>query len=177
MSHSIFDWSDSLLASRAIGYDAQGNPQQTINERVARMTPGKRKELSIQYPLMNFPNAAASLITTAADYLRFLSAAATPGFAGLLPEAASKEALVPRVAAGKGVHWGLLSGLVETDALGTGLWHWGDFGIFQNFAVAFPARQLALVSFTNGPRGQRLNKDIIQSLLQTDLPCFPWLRV
>jgi len=129
------------------------------------MTAEKRAALRAQYPLMNFPNAASCLTTTAEDYARFLLGMS------------DKEILVPRVPAGQGLQWGLGFGLIENRTRGTGLWHWGDFGVFQNFAVVFPATGEAVVSLTNGARGQRFNRQISRALLGEELACFSWLRV
>jgi len=92
---------EASFPSRAVGHDAKGNAGQTINERVGRMSPEKRSELRSQYPLMNFPNAAASLVTTAGDYAQFLLAVTRPG--AFLSEETRKSVLVPRVPAGMGV--------------------------------------------------------------------------
>jgi len=82
-----------------------------------------------------------------------------------------------KIAAGKGIDWGLAFGLVRSKRHGIGLWHWGDFGVFQNFAVHFPDENRALVSLTNGARGQRFNRAVVKLLLGEDLDCFKWLRV
>jgi CubicO group peptidase (beta-lactamase class C family) len=126
---------------------------------------------------MNFPNAAASLITTASDYAHFLLAATRSGPGGLLSEETCKELTVSRVAAGKGVNWGLMFGLIKSPTWDVGLWQWGDFGIFQNFATVFPEPEVAIVSLTNGARGQRFNRDIVHWVLKEELACLAWLRV
>ncbi|MBM3761018.1 MAG: hypothetical protein FJW36_12315 [Acidobacteria bacterium] len=82
-----------------------------------------------------------------------------------------------KIAAGKGIDWGLAFGLVRSKRHGIGLWHWGDFGVFQNFAVHFPDENRSLVSLTNGARGQRFNRAVVNLLLGEDLACFKWLRV
>jgi CubicO group peptidase (beta-lactamase class C family) len=177
MTHSAFDWDTSVVDSRAVGHDAKGKPGQTINERVWRMPLEKRQALHAQYPLMNFPNAASSLITTASDYAHFLLATTRPHPVGLLSEETRKAIMAPETDAGKGVNWGLVFGLISSPTRGLGLWHWGDFGIFQNFAAVFPEADIAVVSLTNGTRGQRFNKDIARLLLNEEPTCFAWLRV
>lgn len=101
---------------------------------------------------MNFPNAASSLITTAADYVKFLHAATHPAPAGLLGESFANELRETKIAAGRNVGWGLAFGLVRSRNKGIALGHCGDFGVFQNFAVHFPDAGLSIASFTNGAR-------------------------
>lgn len=170
MAHSAFDWTEKFAAARAIGYESNGQPGQTINERVWRASSERRAAMKAQYPLMNFPNAASSLITTAADYARFLLFAGSPRTFG--------ADLTSRcVSAGPGVEWGLAFGIVESRSHGKGLWQWGDFGIFQHIAAVFPQTGAGLVSLTNGTGGQRFNRDVARMFFSEDLACFRWLRV
>lgn len=176
MTESTFGWEKNETA-RAVGHAANNTRGLTINERVSRMTAEQRAALDAEYPLMNFPNAASSLITTARDYARFIAAAARPAPAGLLRAELAEELGKPGISAGQGVDWSLAFGLLRSKRHGLGLWHWGDFGVFQNFAVHFPAENRSLVSLTNGARGQRFNRAVAKLLLGEDLACFPWLRV
>lgn len=176
MTKSEFRW-EMTPDTRAVGYEANGVPGQTINERVGRMSAEQRAAMDAEYPLMNFPNAASSLITTASDYARFMVAVARRAPEGLLSERFSMELREAKIAAGKGIDWGLAFGLVRSKRHGLGLWHWGDFGVFQNFAVQFPDADRSLVSLTNGARGQRFNRAVVKLLMAEDLDCFKWLRV
>lgn len=175
MTNSIFGW-EMVADTRAVGYEANGAPGQTINERVGRMSAEQRAAMDEQYPLMNFPNAASSLITTASDYCRFLAGVGRPAPDGLLSEGFSLQLRAAKISAGKGIAWGLAFGLVRGRRHGLGLWHWGDFGVFQNFAVHFPDAGRSLVSLTNGARGQRFNRAVVNLLMAEDLDCFRWLR-
>ncbi|MFN0105381.1 MAG: serine hydrolase domain-containing protein [Bryobacteraceae bacterium] len=177
MTGSDFDWTPSFAENRAVGYDAKGGRGRTINERFWRMTASERETVKTQYPYMNFPNAASSLTTTASDYARFLLAALSPVERVPLSQVWISQMLTPRISAGPGVDWGLGFGLLNSAAHGKGFWHWGDWGIFQNFAVGFPQAGIGLVSLTNGARGQRINKRVSQLAFREDLPCFRWLRV
>ncbi|MDX2151503.1 MAG: serine hydrolase domain-containing protein [Bryobacteraceae bacterium] len=161
MRESVFRW----MEGGARGHDASGTPGQTINERVERMSSDRRAAMAVQYPTMNFPNAASSLMTTARDYARFL-----------LGVSNAEWLRVPEVDAGRGIAWGLALGLCESRKRGRVLWHWGDFGIFQNFAAILPQTGAALVSLTNGANGQKFNKAVALELLGEDLPCFDWIR-
>ena len=176
MTESHFGW-QMTEDTRAVGHDANNTRGITINERESRMSAEQRAAMDAEYPLMNFPNAASSLITTARDYARFLAAALRPAPTGLLRERFSQELREAKIAAGKGIDWGLAFGLVRSKRHGIGLWHWGDFGVFQNFAVHFPDENRSLVSLTNGARGQRFNRAVVKLLLGEDLDCFRWLRV
>ena len=175
MTESSFAW-DLAEDTRAVGHAANNTRGQTINERVSRMNAEQRAAMDREYPLMNFPNAASSLITTASDYARFLAAAARPAPTGLFREPLAKQLLDPKISVAQGIHWGLAFGLLRSPRHGLGLWHWGDFGVFQNFAVHFPQTNRSLVSLTNGPRGQRFNRAVAKLLLGEDLECFRWLR-
>lgn len=176
MTSSVFSW-QMTPDTRAVGYDANDAPGQTINERVGRMSSEQRTAMAAEYPLMNFPNAASSLITTASDYATFLAAVNRPAPEGLLSERFCVQLREARIAAGNGIDWGLAFGLVHSRRQGIGLWHWGDFGLFQNFAIHFPDADRSLVSLTNGSRGQRFNRAIVKLLMAEDLDCFKWLRV
>lgn len=175
MTNSAFGW-EMMPNTRAVGYEANGAPGQTINERVARMSAEQRAAMDAEYPLMNFSNAASSLVTTASDYARFLAVVSRPAPEGLLSEQFSKELREPKTAAGKGIDWGLAFGLVRSKRLGLGLWHWGDFGVFQNFAVHFLDVDRSLVILTNGAHGQRFNRAAVKLLMAEDLDCFKWFR-
>lgn len=175
MTNSVFDW-EMIPNMRAVGYEANDGPGQTINDRVGRMSADQRAAMDSEYPLMNFPNAASSLITTASDYARFLVAVSRPAPEGPLSERFSKELREAKISAGKGIDWGLAFGLVRSKLLGLGLWHWGDFGLFRNFAVHFLDADRSLVSLTNGARGQRFNRAAVKLLMAEDLDCFKWLR-
>jgi len=126
-------------------------------------------------PAPSAVNAAASLVTTAADYGRFVAAA----IAGerLKPETA-RLMLTPQVQLdncvmcttrdraepSRDLAWGLGWGLEESSE-GRVAWHWGDNGGFKNYvAVLLPARR-GFVYFTNSDSGLSLRDQIVARVL------------
>lgn len=133
-------------------------------------------------PPPSAPNAAASLVTTAVDYGRFVAAA----MAGdrLKPDTA-RMMLTPQVqlegcvmctsrerAKPSGdLAWGLGWGLEESSA-GRVAWHWGDNGGFKNYvAVLLPAKR-GLVYFTNADSGLSLRDAIVSRVLGGTHPMY-----
>jgi CubicO group peptidase (beta-lactamase class C family) len=126
-------------------------------------------------PSPSTPNAAASLVTTAADYGRFVAAAL--GGERLKP-ATARMMLTPQVqlagcimctsrAPGepsRDLAWGLGWGLEES-SVGRVAWHWGDNGGFKNYvAVSLPAKR-GLVYFTNSDSGLALRDQLVARVL------------
>jgi CubicO group peptidase (beta-lactamase class C family) len=126
-------------------------------------------------PSPSAPNAAASLVTTAADYGRFVAAA----MAGerLKPETA-RLMLTPQVQLegcvmcttrdrakpSPDLAWGLGWGL-EDSSEGRVAWHWGDNGGFKNYvAVLLPAKR-GFVYFSNSDSGLALRDQIVARVL------------
>ncbi len=92
-------------------------------------------------------HAGASLYTTAADYATFLCAVLNGE--GLAPDTL-KEMIAPRIdmGASKILGWSLGFG-TQSDANGLALWQWGDYGIFRNYAIAYPGSRTGVVFLTN----------------------------
>ena len=126
-------------------------------------------------PAPSAVNAAASLVTTAADYGRFVAAAIAG--ARLKPETAQLM-LTPQVQLdncvmcttrdraepSRDLAWGLGWGLEESSE-GRVAWHWGDNGGFKNYvAVLLPARR-GFVYFTNSDSGLSLRDQIVARVL------------
>jgi len=130
-------------------------------------------------PVYMVPNVAASLLTTARDYARFLAhLVAQPG----APTGASTDALRaapghPRrdddpagpdqQRAGLGTRLGAAGGRVRADALAMG----ANNG-FRNFAVADPSNRRAIVVLTNSGNGPRVYERVIVALTGHDHPAF-----
>jgi CubicO group peptidase (beta-lactamase class C family) len=109
------------------------------------------------------PNAAASMMTTAPDYARFLAAAIpNPGI--------RKEQIRIRPSLGWGLAWG-----IERAEGREYLWQWGDNGGFKNFVVADPAAGSALFVFTNGDSGARIYDRIVTHATGHDHPALFWV--
>lgn len=103
--------------------------------------------------------SSASLYTTAAEYARFVCAVLSGE--GLKPETA-KEMLASAIdlKEDKSLGWSLGFGL-QNDGNGTALWQWGDYGIFRNYVIAYPARRTAVVYLTNSFNGLSICPDIV----------------
>ncbi len=131
-------------------------------------------------PAPTAQNAAASLVTTASDYARFVAAAL--GGERLQP-ATARMMLTPQVQLegcvmctteqraerSRDLAWGLGWGLEETSA-GRVAWHWGDNSGFKNYvAVLLPAKR-GFVYFTNGDNGLALRDHILSRVLPGSHP-------
>lgn len=125
--------------------------------------------------LPNFlsPNAAASMLTTATDFGRFLAHLVTARRGGGSPAAIVDLMMSPQVRCNEAVQWGLGVGLED---LGDRrfAWQWGDNSGFKNFYIADPRQEKALVIFTNGDRGARVYERVIRAMTGDDHPAFLW---
>jgi CubicO group peptidase (beta-lactamase class C family) len=113
-------------------------------------------------------HAAASLVTTAGDYARFLIALAR----GTGLEPATHEAMLePYVETdeGNGVWWGLGTGLEKT-AEGIGAWHWGDNNNSKAFYLIDPASGDGIVYFANAFNGLGIVGDMLEITMPGDHP-------
>jgi len=116
-------------------------------------------------------NAAASLLTNAVDYTKFLQALAS-GY-GLKPE--THKMMLSNItegnwynrrttAANAHIWWGLGIGIQENEK-GRAIWHWGDNGDFKAFYILFPDKKESLVYFTHNYRGLHITPDVIDLFL------------
>ncbi|MEP7365655.1 MAG: serine hydrolase domain-containing protein [Acidobacteriota bacterium] len=104
------------------------------------------------------PNAAASMVTSAEDYARFVGAAMkTPGLEK--PEVKMNEWL------GWGLGWG-----IEQYAEHTYLWQWGDNPGFKNFVMAEPMTGDAIFVFTNADSGAKVYDRVVTHATGHDHP-------
>lgn len=118
-------------------------------------------------------NAAASLMTTASDFGRFLQHLLRAPKAGGAPAAIVAMMMTPQIRCNERVQWGLGVGLEQTRA-GLAAWQWGDNPGFKNYFFADPARGDAMVVFSNGDRGARVYERVIRSITGEDRPGFLW---
>jgi CubicO group peptidase (beta-lactamase class C family) len=200
MRESSWVWRGDFDARMAVGYDETGNPAEVyaaIGRRTAVIAQEWHKPIeewryedaARVVPLVNpawpvlpvymVPNVAASLLTTARDYARFLAhlvaqpgapAGASAGTLGLRP--ATREAMMtPQVRINSALAWGLGWGLQE-DEYGRTLWQWGANNGFRNFAVADPSNGRAIVVLTNSGNGPRVYERVIVALTGHDHPAF-----
>jgi CubicO group peptidase (beta-lactamase class C family) len=112
------------------------------------------------------PWAAFSLLTTPADYARFVLATLDAGADGPAPlsPALAAQMLAPQVAVRPGLGWGLGWGLVGDPAAPI-FWHWGDIGDFQCAVAGSRSLGQALVLMTNSEHGLPLCATIITAAL------------
>ncbi|MGH9508503.1 MAG: serine hydrolase domain-containing protein [Terriglobales bacterium] len=178
MSVSAFDWSEAYAQTGARGYDDKGKRGETINERVWRMSKEERAAFLAPYSANKFPNAAASLHSTPSDYARFLVAAMRPSADAMhLDHGMHAEMLKPHVSVRQfdDLFWGLGFGLQRPKSGPASFWHWGDWGIFQHYAVAYPEEGSAFVIMTNSGNGLRVGEVIAPRALGHPQPAFAWL--
>ena len=116
-------------------------------------------------PLPNWmlPNAAASLVTTAPDYARFVAAATKNA-------ELTKEQIRMRDSLGWGLGWGIERVLGKVY-----LWQWGDNGGYKNIVVAEPATGDVTFVFTNGDSGARVYDRIVTHATGHDHPALFWI--
>jgi CubicO group peptidase (beta-lactamase class C family) len=200
LTESSWVWRGDFDARMAVGYDESGNPAEVyaaIGRRTAVIAEEWRKPIEewryedaarvVQLvnpawpvlPVYMVPNVAASLLTTARDYARFLahvvaqpgaSSGASPGGLALRP--ATREAMTtPQIRINSALAWGLGWGLQE-DEYGRTLWQWGANNGFRNFAVADPSNGRAIVVLTNSGNGPRVYERVIVALTGHDHPAF-----
>ncbi|MEQ1692675.1 MAG: serine hydrolase domain-containing protein, partial [Gemmatimonas sp.] len=118
-------------------------------------------------------NAAASLLTTAADFALFLRHVVTARQRGGADAAVVALMMSPQVRCNARVQWGLGVGLED---VGTRryAWQWGDNPGFKNYYFADPTKGTAMVVFTNGDRGARIYERAIRTMTGEDHPGFLW---
>jgi CubicO group peptidase (beta-lactamase class C family) len=177
MTHSAFGWSEDFAKSGARGYNDKGEHKQTFNERVWRMSAEERAKFFAPYPMVSIPNGAAGLHATPSDYARFLIETMRPAKDGEhLSAAMLNDMLKPHVPVPNfdELSWGLGFGLQRPRSGPESFWHWGDWGIFQHYAVAYRSEGSALVVMTNSS-GLPACREVVQRALGREQPAFEWL--
>jgi len=154
------DWDKSARALRA--YAARtGKPVDRL--RYDDYAAATREAGDPVLPNGMLPNAAASLVTSAEDYARFLAAAIRN------PEIGRQQ-----VAINEFLGWGL-GWAIERASGHTYLWQWGDNPGFKNFVLAEPATGGAIFVFTNGDSGARVYDRVLTHATGHDHPALFWL--
>ena len=112
------------------------------------------------------PNGAASLMTTANDYGRFVAAAMKN------PELTGMEV---KMSEGKGwmLGWGLGWGIERVDGREF-LWQWGDNPGYKNIVFAEPGKGRAVFVFTNGDGGGRIYDRLVTRETRQEHPALFW---
>jgi CubicO group peptidase (beta-lactamase class C family) len=125
--------------------------------------------------LPNFlsPNAAASLLTTAADFGLFLRHLVTARRRGGRAASIVELMMTPQIRCNEAVQWGLGVGLEDVGGRRYA-WQWGDNPGFKNFFYADAQHEQAMVVFTNGDHGARVYERVIRSMAGEDHPAFLW---
>lgn len=122
-------------------------------------------------PINIVSNVAGRLSTTVAEYARFMALVMErPRCASWEIREASRRAMLRRqIARPHGpLSWGLGWGL-EPSASGPLFYHGGSNSGFKTFGVGDPIRRRALVIFTNGDGGEKLNARIVRAVTGRDL--------
>jgi len=182
MNSSSMIWKPELAGRFAIPHGRRGEPRKNWDQSPKRLYEiAKRKGQSVtawKYadyaaatreagdpPTPNYmlPNAAASMVTTAPDYARFLAAA-------IRNPDIRKEQIRIRPLLGWGLGWGI-------ERIGTReyVWQWGDNGGYKNFVAAEPASGDAVFVFTNGDSGARIYDRIVTHATGHDHPALFWV--
>ncbi|MFC7666727.1 serine hydrolase domain-containing protein [Hymenobacter humi] len=151
MAHSSFMWQEKFAANAASGHD------------------GKSQPTAINHFPADF--GAYSLLSTAADYSRFVQALMTgrnlkPGTAQLLLTAANEARRYgkPATATDPFIAWACGVGLATTSQ-GLAQWQWGDNGSFKGFYLTLPNQKESLVFLTNSSNGPKMTDDLLRLFL------------
>jgi CubicO group peptidase (beta-lactamase class C family) len=126
-------------------------------------------------------SAACSLLTTAADYAKFLQAMLKPedDCRELVEEMLTPQIQVREDLQGRPVNnlfWGVGWGL-ELGNSGKAFWHWGDMGMIKNYTICQPAHGFGLVYFTNGDSGLAIGRKLTDVLNAGDSNPFDMLGI
>ena len=173
MTDSSFGWVNKYRKQIAQGYDANGKPGQTLNERYRNFTAAEKAEMSTQYPELKMPSASAGLYTTPADFAKFMINILSPARPDKfrLTEGAVRQMLKPEIKAGPNTSWGLGWGIQHT-AAGDAFWQRGNHEVFQNLAIGFRKHGIGVVIMTNSGNGLRLCDELVPKAIGTRNPDF-----
>jgi CubicO group peptidase (beta-lactamase class C family) len=167
MTSSSYVWQDNFATLKAFGHSPTGEPR------------GQNK--------VEKANAAASLVTTAQDFGKFLSAILKGKG---LKNTTLKQMLTAQIKVSESgtnntsrmpdkfspsLSWGLGAGLQNT-ADGVSFWHWGDNGNTKAFFVAFDKHKTGVVVFTNSANGLSIIPDIVDAAVGGSQPALAWLK-
>lgn len=134
MPNSWYGWRDSFEGQVTVGHKEDGTPVDVM-----------------RYPRAN---SGYTLMTCAADYVKFLEQLA---HGGALKEETFQEMITPqfeddehgaRIYEDLPISWGLGVGLTDDGAL----WHWGDNGTFKSFFVIYPGKQAKIMHYVCNSR-------------------------
>ena len=154
---------------------SQGKPLAafTHDDVVAAMSALKPSPPAL--PNFIIPNSAGSMLTTVADYTAYLSHVLAPsGGAAEISTKSRDRMFTATTRINSVLSWGLGWGL-ESDQGRDYIWHWGDNGNYKNFVLAHLPSRSAVVVFTNGNNGMRINEAVVAAASGHEHFAFDWL--
>ena len=177
MQSSSFGWIDRYDKQAAQGHDKDGNPGLSGNGQYLKHTAEQRVEFERDFPEYKYPTSSAGLYTTASDYAKFMIEIIRPSNKDLfrLSDAITDDMLKPQIKITESISWGLGWGIEQAD-VGDAFWHWGDWGVFRNFAVAFRKQKIGVVILTNSFNGPKVYREIVPKAIGGNHPAFAWVN-
>jgi CubicO group peptidase (beta-lactamase class C family) len=182
MTSSTLVWDPETLSRTAIPHERHGEPVKNWDKSIrelhayaARLGRPTRQLTYEEYaaatreagdpmlPNWMRPNGAASLMTSAEDYGRFLAVAIRN------PEISQEQVRINEF-----LGWGL-GWAVERTAGHTYVWQWGDNRGFKNFVLAEPSTGDGIFVFTNADSGVRVYDRVLTHATGHDHPALFWL--
>jgi CubicO group peptidase (beta-lactamase class C family) len=176
MNSSNFGWIKRYEKEAAQGHWRDGSTGLTGNGKYLAATAEELERMRRHYPEFKYPSASAGLYATASDYARFMIEVIDPSGQDRfhLSEAIVTEMLKPQVRINDSISWGLGWGIERTDA-GDAFWHWGDWGVFRNFAIASRKQRTGVVVLTNSFNGPKVYRDIVPAAIGGEHPALAWV--
>lgn len=175
MRDSSFEWLPRYERATAQGHDDDGEIEPSAMERFRRFTAEERAAAYGDMPEARYFGSAAGLYTTAGDYAKFMIEIIRPSRADDFHLSQTTEMLASQIRITDAVSWGLGWGIERTNA-GDAFWHWGDWGVFRNFAVAFKPERIGVVILTNSFYGPRVYREIVPQAIGGAHPAFSWIE-
>ena len=176
MSRSSFGWLERYTKEAAEGHGQSGRPGLSGKGQFLRMPAAELERLRALPDFSDEASASAGLYTTASDYARFMIEIMQPAKRGEyhLSDSFVTEMLKPQINVAPRIACGLGWGIEQTPS-GNAYWHWGDWGVFRNFAIAFRKQRLGIVVFTNSFNGPQAYGQIIPNAIGETHPAFAWV--
>jgi CubicO group peptidase (beta-lactamase class C family) len=182
MTSTAMMWKPELASRFALPHDRRGEPRKNWDRDAKRFHEiAQKKGQNIDtwkytdceaatrelgrppLPDNMIPNGAASMVTTAADYAKFLASAMKNTEIG-------QEQIKIRPSLGWGLGWG-----IERPQSRQYLWQWGDNGGYKNFVAVEQSTGDAVFVFTNGDSGRQVYDRVVTHATGHDHPALFWL--
>ncbi len=177
MGESNFGWREQYEKQAAKGHDKDGNLGLSGNGKYLQSTLEEKAQSERDFPEWKYPTASAGLYTTASDYAKFMIQIIQPSKDDRfrLSETMTSEMLKPQMRITDAIFWGLGWGIERTD-VGDAFWHWGDWGVFRNFAIAVRHQRSGVVILTNSFNGPKVYREIVPRAIGGNHPAFAWVN-